>query len=93
MSDQHTTARHWLETGERFIVRVVAVVLGIVMMVSGLGMGVTIVLVPLGIPVGVIGLLLALWGVFYATPAPAPAAAPPAGAAGQGHGHETEPSS
>jgi uncharacterized oligopeptide transporter (OPT) family protein len=89
MSDQHATGRHLLETGERFIVRAFAVVLGTVMMVSGLGMGVTVVLLPIGLPLGVIGLLLALWGLFYATPV----AAPPAGAAGQGHGHETGGSS
>jgi hypothetical protein len=89
MSDQHATGRHLLETGERLIVRALAVVLGVAMMVSGLGMGVTIVLVPLGIPVGVIGLLLALWGVFYSTPV----AAPPAGEVDRGHGHEAGPSS
>jgi len=69
MTDQHTTGRQMLEVGGLFAGRTVAVVLGIAMMVSGLGMGVTIVLVPLGIPLGIIGLLLFLWGVFYSTPA------------------------
>jgi hypothetical protein len=36
-------------------------------MIAGLGMGVTIVLLPIGVPVGLGGLLLCLWG-FYAAP-------------------------
>jgi uncharacterized membrane protein len=84
MSDQHMTGRRMLEAGERVVGRMLAIVLGIAMMVSGLGMGVTIVLVPLGIPLGVIGLLLFLWGVFYSTPAGEAGVG-----AGPGQGHET----
>ncbi len=73
MSNPHATGRHILEMSEHFLVRAAAVVLGVAMMVSGLGMGVTMVLLPIGIPLGLIGLLVALWAVFYFTPAPAAA--------------------
>jgi len=38
------------------------------------------VLLPIGIPLGLVGLLLTLWALFYSTPAVAP---------GEGHGHGT----
>src|SRR5262249_41064766 len=84
MADEHTTGRHMLETGERFVGRTLAVALGVVLMVSGLGMGVTIALLPIGLPLGLVGLLLAIWGLFYSTPATSPA---PTEGHGQGAGH------
>ena len=68
MSDHHMLGHRVLEAGGRTL----AVALGLVMMVSGLGMGVTMVLIPIGIPLGLIGLLLALWGVFYSDTNPNP---------------------
>ncbi len=41
-----------------------AIVGGVILMLTGLGMGVSIVLLPFGIPVGLIGLGLFLWGLF-----------------------------
>jgi uncharacterized membrane protein YhaH (DUF805 family) len=58
-----STGRHLVRTSERFIGHVAAVVAGLVLMFAGVGMGVTIVLLPLGIPVGLIGLGLFLWGL------------------------------
>ena len=46
----------------------IAVVLGVILMISGLAMGVTMVLLPIGIPLGLGGLLLCIWGLFYAAP-------------------------
>ena len=80
MSDQHATGRHLSQAGGRFADRTIAIVLGVVLMVCGLGMGVTIGMLPVGLPMGVVGLLLILWAVFYATPS--------ADAdAGHAHGH------
>ncbi len=41
----------------------VAVIVGFMLMAAGLGMGVTIVLLPVGIPVGILGLLAFVWGL------------------------------
>jgi hypothetical protein len=48
---------------------------GLVLMVVGLAMGVSMVLLPVGVPVGLFGLLMFLWGLFGwagAERAPAP---------------------
>jgi hypothetical protein len=64
MKGDGLTARNLAGAGGRFLGHTAAVVLGLVLMVSGVGMGVTIVLLPLGIPIGLIGLGLFLWGFF-----------------------------
>lgn len=42
---------------------VLAIVVGFIMTVAGLGMGVTMVLLPIGIPVGLVGLVMLIWGL------------------------------
>jgi hypothetical protein len=46
-----------------FFGHVTAVVVGLVLMIAGLAMGVTIVMLPVGIPVGLGGVLLFIWGL------------------------------
>ena len=41
-----------------------AIVVGLILMIVGLGMGVTILLLPIGLPVGLLGLAVFLWGLF-----------------------------
>jgi hypothetical protein len=41
----------------------VAIIAGLVMMVLGLGLGVTMVLLPLGLVVGLVGLMVLVWGL------------------------------
>jgi hypothetical protein len=41
----------------------VAIVAGLVMMVLGLGLGVTMVLLPLGLVIGLAGLVVLIWGL------------------------------
>jgi hypothetical protein len=41
---------------------VLAIVAGFIMTVAGLGMGVTMVLLPIGIPVGLVGVVMLIWG-------------------------------
>ncbi len=41
-----------------------AIVAGVLLMIVGLGMGVTVMLLPLGVPIGLLGLGLFLWGLF-----------------------------
>ena len=40
-----------------------AIVIGLAMMVLGLGLGVTMVLLPIGLPVGILGLGILIWGL------------------------------
>ena len=65
------------ETG-RVAGHVVAIILGLVLMFGGIALGVTLVLLPLGIPVGLAGLYAFLWGLF-ARPDEKGGALPPPG--------------
>ena len=64
----HASHRHLLETGERFLAHTIAVFVGLVLMIVGLGMGVTMVLLPIGLPLGLGGLVLLAWGLYFAPP-------------------------
>jgi hypothetical protein len=41
---------------------------GFALMMVGLGLGVTMVLLPIGLPMGLVGLLLFLWGLSSTSP-------------------------
>jgi hypothetical protein len=45
-----------------------AIAIGLVLMIAGIGMGVTIVLLPLGIATGITGLFIFLWGLLGSAP-------------------------
>jgi hypothetical protein len=68
MKDAHASDRHLLETAERFLGHTIAVVVGLLLMIVGLGLGVTMVLLPIGLPLGLAGLLLCMWGLYWAVP-------------------------
>ena len=51
---------HW---GEEVVGHVAAVVAGFALMIVGLAMGVTMVMLPFGIVVGLVGVLLMVWGL------------------------------
>jgi hypothetical protein len=63
MKEAHALGRHLVETGERILAHAIAVALGFALMVVGTGMGVTMVFLPIGLPVGLAGFLLFLWGL------------------------------
>jgi hypothetical protein len=63
MQTNDATSRHAMMAGSgRFLGHVAAIVAGLVLMFAGLAMGVTMVMLPVGIPLGLAGLLLLLWG-------------------------------
>jgi hypothetical protein len=64
MKADHVSGRHLLVFGERILGHSLAAVIGFALMILGVGMGVTMVLLPVGIPVGLFGLLLFVWGLF-----------------------------
>ena len=56
--------RPWVKATEGALWHIVAVIVGFVMMVVGLGLGVTMVLLPVGIVVGLIGVAMFIGGLF-----------------------------
>lgn len=55
--------RRWLQTAELILGHVVAVIVGFVLMVFGLGLGVTMVMLPVGLVVGLLGVGVFVWGL------------------------------
>jgi hypothetical protein len=51
------------KTPDSIAFHLVAIIAGLVMMVLGLGLGVTMVLLPVGLPLGLAGLVLFIWGL------------------------------
>ena len=64
MLDPESTGQQLLKGTGRLVGHMAAIVVGLVLMFGGVGMGVTLVMLPIGIPVGLVGLLLFLWGLF-----------------------------
>lgn len=59
----HPKVRHLVELSEVFLGHVAAVILGFIMMVVGLGLGVTIIMLPVGLVVGLLGVGIFTWGL------------------------------
>ena len=55
--------RRWLEKIGLILGHVAAVAVGFVLMVVGLGLGVTMIMLPVGLVVGLIGVLSFVWGL------------------------------
>jgi hypothetical protein len=68
MKEIHATQRQIVETGERILAHTIAVAVGFALMLVGLGLGVTMVLLPIGLPLGLLGLVVFMWGLFSAPP-------------------------
>jgi hypothetical protein len=63
MSEREPVGEDLVKGVRNFFGHIAAVVLGLILMIVGLAMGVTIVMLPVGIPVGLAGVLLFIWGV------------------------------
>jgi hypothetical protein len=63
MPEQESRAREFAREAGSFFGHAAAIVLGLIIMVAGLAMGVTIVLLPIGLAIGFGGLLLFGWGL------------------------------
>jgi membrane-bound ClpP family serine protease len=61
----HAASSHTIWRGiGRFLEHTAAVILGFVMMVVGLGLGVTMVMLPFGLVIGLLGLAIFVSGLF-----------------------------
>jgi hypothetical protein len=56
--------RSWITAIESFLGHVAAVIIGFVMMVVGLALGVTMIMLPVGIVVGLLGVAVFVAGLF-----------------------------
>jgi hypothetical protein len=56
--------RPWVRATEAALGHIVAVIVGFVMMVVGLGLGVTMILLPVGIAIGLLGVAIFVGGLF-----------------------------
>jgi hypothetical protein len=54
----------WVQASETFLEHTAAVVLGFVLIILGLGMGVTMVMLPVGIVIGLLGVAILIGGLF-----------------------------
>jgi hypothetical protein len=63
----HTTTwwhRPWVRATENVVGHVAAVVVGVVMMIVGLGLGITMIMLPVGVVVGLAGAAIFVAGLF-----------------------------
>jgi hypothetical protein len=56
--------RRWVNATEGALLHIAAVIVGFVMMVVGLGLGVTMIMLPVGIVVGLLGVAIFVGGLF-----------------------------
>lgn len=64
MQEDESSGRKLIKASEHIAGHLLAIIGGILLMVIGLALGVTMVLLPVGIPVGLVGVLLFVWGMF-----------------------------
>ena len=62
-TQQASRGRRLIEKVEQVLGHVVAVAIGFVLMVVGLGLGVTMIMLPVGLVVGLVGVGLFVWGL------------------------------
>jgi hypothetical protein len=55
---------HWMQTFESLLGHAAAVILGFVLMVLGLGLGVTMIMLPAGVVIGLAGAAIFIGGLF-----------------------------
>ncbi len=63
MTENQSMGKELAKGAGRFLSRSAAVVVGVLLMIVGLAMGVTVVMLPVGVPLGLVGLLAFLWGI------------------------------
>lgn len=64
MNAHPTVGRELAKGVGHFAAHALAIMLGLILIVVGIAMGVSIALLPIGVPAGFVGLALLLWGLF-----------------------------
>ena len=57
-------SRPWIRATESVLAHIAAVIVGFVMMIVGLGLGVTMIMLPVGLVIGLVGVALFVGGLF-----------------------------
>ncbi len=79
MPEQESRGKEFARAAGTFFGHVAAIIVGLIVMVVGLAMGVTIVMLPIGLVIGLGGLLLFGWGLLNYTRAKGTRAPPDQG--------------
>ena len=56
--------RHWMAAAENVVAHLAAIAVGFAMMVLGLGLGVTMIMLPVGLVIGLAGAAIFVGGIF-----------------------------
>jgi hypothetical protein len=64
MSEHESTGRELAKGAGLLLGHIIAMVVGVILILVGSAMGVSLVLLPIGIPVGFLGLGILLWALF-----------------------------
>jgi hypothetical protein len=64
MAPINVSTHRWFKVTEAVFAHVLAIVIGFIMMVVGLGLGVTVIMLPVGVVVGLAGMGLFVAGLF-----------------------------
>ncbi len=64
MSTMTAAAHHFWDIGVQVLEHAATVFLGFVLIIVGLALGVTMIMLPVGLPLGLIGVLLVIAGLF-----------------------------
>ena len=56
--------RPWIQATESLLGHIAAVIIGFIMMVVGLGLGVTMIMLPVGLVIGLAGVAMVVGGLF-----------------------------
>lgn len=64
MAYLHLSQQPWFRAAESVLGHIAAVILGFILMVVGLGLGVTMVMLPVGIVIGLLGAAMFIGGLF-----------------------------
>ena len=64
VAEQKTTPQELARAAGRGLVQLCAIIVGLILMIGGVAMGVTVVMLPVGIAIGIAGLFVFLWGIF-----------------------------
>ena len=59
---------HIAEAASKFAIHVLVLIVWLALVVTGLGLSVTMVGLPLGLPIGLVGVLVCLWGLYGTIP-------------------------
>jgi hypothetical protein len=62
MATARVRSNRWWQFAERGLLRALMILIGLMLMIVGLGLGVTMIMLPAGVVIGLVGVGLLVWG-------------------------------